>query len=308
VHHVICDARGVEVLAEQLLALIAGNHEPAGRRSLDAAELALLQRSRGTDERTLRYFSKIYRSMPAPPFDEGAVTGDGRRYVARFSLRSSAGHVRRTADACEVSSHSVMLTLSVLLFGELSESVSGVFQVFGENRAIPELRETIDCLTQDVPLLYRFRYDEPFADVCRRIHRSSMRAYAVGPWDVGRVGELRADIERERHLSLRVNQDFNYLAARGGPTAAAAPGHLDQTERHAVQTVDGHGGSVFSVKVVDQEGIRVDITASPALVSRARMAGLDDAVESCLSCVSADASISVGRLMPVITRALGRRR
>lgn len=306
VHHAICDARAIEVLGKSLLALIAGHREASSRKTLDAAELAVRQRARGTEERTLRYFAKIYRSLPPVRSDlQGTVTG-GRRYSVRFSLLSATGLVRRTADACGVSSHSVMLAISVLLFSGWSGCTSGAFNVFGENRALPELRETIDCLTQDVPFIYDFRRDESFADLSGRVHRSAMRAYAVGPWDVEGVGELRAEIERERHVSLGISQDFNYLVTPSGPTDAAALGHQNQPQHPTVEVVEGHD-TVFSVRVTDREDIQIAITAAPELADSHEMARLGKVFEECLSLTSANASVPIGRLLHVIAGPEGQR-
>ncbi|MEV2264981.1 condensation domain-containing protein [Nonomuraea africana] len=297
IHHAICDGRGIEAFQKHIRQVLAGltPNRDAITQSID---LANLQRSPKNVDRARRYFSRIFAEMPPSKYPDWRTEPEDERfrYAAVFPAIASSEDVRNTAESYEVSSHTILLALSTLIASSLSGSRTGTFNVLSDNRTSPPLRETIDCLTQEVPLMYSFETADSFRALCRRVHQRAMRAYTLGPWDIGDIGELQRAAEARRGASLYIGQFFNYQQTSRG---LAAPGGNKRPEVTRRST-----GPVFYVKVSDHAAVDVNVIASPHLATEGQVAALGSAFSSCLAELRSREQCGVGTLVDLIDSSL----
>ncbi|EST38924.1 hypothetical protein N566_04850 [Streptomycetaceae bacterium MP113-05] len=226
IHHMAADRASVEVLHEELTALLSGKplSEPAPTcRELAAAQFSPAWRTRRTQ--AIAYWEKTLAAAPRPAPLPGP---DASMYSGTLSSAAVRGEAGQLAASLGVSVQSLLLSLFCRTLSATRRSTTRpqdqdrlLVALMAGNRVDPAMRTLVSSVNQLSPLLFDSGNGD-FASVTRQVHTRTMRAYRHGCFDIDEATEAGRPYG-VNGLGEGFDQVFNFLSG-GVPTAPEGSG------------------------------------------------------------------------------------
>ncbi|EXJ13522.1 non-ribosomal peptide synthetase [Imhoffiella purpurea] len=215
IHHALADARTIDILLTELIALLRGEALPEpGPQQKDAAWQQHLG-GEAADQAARDYWLGRF-SLPLPqldlPSDRPRPARHGNRGATHaFPVPAEwIDPLRALARSRSTTSHSLMLSLWVLLLADLADEEELVVAVAADGRDREELASCTGMFVSLLPLRLRPAGSASLADFLDRNHRLHAEALRHRAFALNRLlSELRAPARRDRTPLAEVT--FSYM-------------------------------------------------------------------------------------------------
>ncbi|NUT51819.1 MAG: hypothetical protein HOV94_31680 [Saccharothrix sp.] len=206
-HHLLADRTAMAVLADDLLALLAGRTpEP----SAQPREVAALQQAWGPrNDAAIEYWRSQVRTAPAELFPGSThpLASSAPRLRLKVASRSAAGPARRLAAEQGVSVSHLLLAEVARELHERTGRTPHLMITCG-NRLLPSWQRSVGSFVQFVPVRI-----EPGSDA-RAVKTALLKAMRHACHDVDAAADVRREIEAERGVRLNLEHLYNFMEGR----------------------------------------------------------------------------------------------
>ncbi|MFJ6695332.1 condensation domain-containing protein [Streptomyces sp. NPDC091272] len=219
-NHLILDGFSVPVLCDEVLRRLDGAdlppvpQSPRERARFEQGPGGLAQSARG-----LRAAERALRAAPDTPLRRTENAGQPPFWWGRMRSPALAGALRLLAERYSVPTSAVLIGIAGTLLAEDREAFA--FSLITSNRFSPQLRRSLGCYFQPVPVTVRADRAS-FAETSRRVAAAAAQAGLNGQFDPAALEKLTDLVESGTGRVLRPLPVLNIQNCTVGPEGLSA--------------------------------------------------------------------------------------
>lgn len=210
-HHVAVDTRGMDLLKQELIALLDGEDLGPATQPSGHAGWELTEAGRRANERSQQRWSRYLDLIPNSLFP--AKTSRPGRRIASLASSRIGWAAAVVAKQLGVSPPAVLLAAFGGLVLSCAGRPDGVVMTFCSNRFRP-LSNAASCLYQVSPVHLRFSDNPTFEEFIKRTHNEHLAAQLTACYDYNQQHAALLEASMRRGMYLQRWTMFNYIAHR----------------------------------------------------------------------------------------------
>ena len=208
--HLSLDLWAVRLVERELLQLLEGDVLPPPTWTpVDQAEFEAGGKGAARGARSLDYWRRTLRSVPAPLFRDPEPSASPERFV-RLGMESAAAAVAATclAERCGASTGTVLLAATAAVLAAYTGRDSAVLRLISANRNDERTRGMVGSMAENALFVLDVSTGD-FDDAVRRSFTAATTAYRFAQYDPLALDSIIAECQDERASGPDLSAFFN---------------------------------------------------------------------------------------------------